>query len=332
MAGKAPKTSSSLGATDGPRALLTQAAQQGTPEEVRVFLFRRSEADFAVEQLKTTEALAEEFAAVATAFAREHTSHTLVPYSAGRTPSDHEIATLAAQAVPGLADLVQSLEGDVDLPSFSVSGSVGKKLTFYVVSLRSSNPGWLHFFRAKSSRSLRLSRSRKIAAFFTGELFDQITEDPLLFDQSFDAIANDTTVLMVNQRNFEKSLDFLTSARQAAEATLRTVTKKLPVANLEEFLVAASADINMISKIRSITEKISRNPDYAKTLTRGRLIAFAAQHPNLELDLEGPAGKEKLVFHNDPQRRWRILKILDDDYLHSQLTEFDYEVNSKDFL
>ena len=38
----------------------------------------------------------------------------------------------------------------------------------------------------------------------------------------------------------------------------------------------------------------------------------------------------RFVFHPDPQRRWRILKLLDDDYLHSSLTEFDYEVNSED--
>ncbi|MDP9404214.1 MAG: DUF4868 domain-containing protein [Actinomycetota bacterium] len=331
MAGKTPTTPATAGSSD-PRALLTAAAQETNPEEVRVFLFRRSGADFAVERLKTTEALADEFAVVATTWARELRSRTIVRYSAGRTPSEHELASLSAQEVPGFVDLVRSLEGDVDLPTFSIGGSVSQKLTFYVVSLRRSNPGWIHFFRAKSSRSLRLSRSRKIAALFTGELFDQVTEDPLLFDQSFDAVSDGADILMTNQRNFEKSLDFLSDARDAAEATLRSATKNLPVANLDEFLAAAAADINMISKIRSITEKMARNAEYAKALTRHRLLGFAALHPSLELDLEGPPGKEKLVFHNDPQRRWRILKILDDDYLHSQLTEFDYEVNSKDFL
>jgi hypothetical protein len=56
------------------------------------------------------------------------------------------------------------------------------------------------------------------------------------------------------------------------------------------------------------------------TFANGRGIA---------MDTEVVNGSEQLVFHPDPQNRWRILKLLDDDYLHSSLTTVDYEVNSK---
>jgi hypothetical protein len=38
-------------------------------------------------------------------------------------------------------------------------------------------------------------------------------------------------------------------------------------------------------------------------------------------------GQEMLVF--DPKDRWAILKLLDDDYLESALTEQQYEVTGK---
>lgn len=38
------------------------------------------------------------------------------------------------------------------------------------------------------------------------------------------------------------------------------------------------------------------------------------------------------MFYSDPARRWLILKLLDDDNPHSQLTALDYEADSKTFL
>lgn len=43
-------------------------------------------------------------------------------------------------------------------------------------------------------------------------------------------------------------------------------------------------------------------------------------------------GQEKLLFENDREKRWLILKLLDDDYLGSVMTRQKYEVNSKSAL
>ena len=43
-------------------------------------------------------------------------------------------------------------------------------------------------------------------------------------------------------------------------------------------------------------------------------------------------GEEKLRFDNSRERRWLILKLLDDDYLGSVMTRQKYEVNSKSVL
>jgi hypothetical protein len=40
-------------------------------------------------------------------------------------------------------------------------------------------------------------------------------------------------------------------------------------------------------------------------------------------------GKSQLVFDGTPQGRWKILKLLDDEFLASEMTSIKYEVNSK---
>lgn len=48
-----------------------------------------------------------------------------------------------------------------------------------------------------------------------------------------------------------------------------------------------------------------------------------------QVELLGEGVDAKLVFRPDPQHRFKILKLLDDDYLRSELTALEHESNSK---
>jgi hypothetical protein len=64
-------------------------------------------------------------------------------------------------------------------------------------------------------------------------------------------------------------------------------------------------------------------------MTMDRIVPFIRERPELDIELAGEPGGERLVFRSAPSQRWKILKLLDDDYLHSLLTDADYEANSK---
>lgn len=307
---------------------------QAAVEETRVFLLAsRDEDAWPIERLKMTEALANQFVGTMQDFTREHLEDQLVGYSPGRVVINGEAAVLPTDTVPELVELLATMEGDVgNVLDFTLDGQVGASLRFYVLSVRLANPGWVHGIRVKSIRSLRPTRSRKLAAFWTGQLYDELAEDPLVFDDTFDALVVGPQVVVFGQRNFERGLGFLAAAQAEAEAVLRAATANLPIANLEELVGAARSDVNMLAKLRGIAEKMGRDSTYASHMTMANILAFQQQHPEIELDVQGGAGAEELVFHREPARRWRILKLLDDDFLHSQLTNLDYEVNSKDLL
>jgi hypothetical protein len=297
--------------------------------ETNVVLFSAPTGEsFVPLRLNPTAALAGEFRVAATRFAASMARETLVPYSPGRTPSPHEVAYLNVEEIPGLSSLLAQLEGSVNFELFDADDPRAKKLRFYVVSMRRSNPGWAHFIKAVSLK-IRLRRSRKIAALLTGAVYDRMEADPLLFDPGFDAVSADGVVLLANQHSFESALGFVAQARAAASQTLTDICSHLRISNWDDFRRTAAGDLNMVSKLRGIAEKMSRDPSYARAMTMESLLAFLAKHPDVEIDVEGPVGSQQLVFHNDPARRWRILKLLDDDYLHSELTNENYEANSK---
>jgi len=50
---------------------------------------------------------------------------------------------------------------------------------------------------------------------------------------------------------------------------------------------------------------------------------------NLNIPTRDEGGTKHLVFESTPEQRWRILKLIDDDYLRSAMTSHRYEVNSK---
>jgi hypothetical protein len=52
----------------------------------------------------------------------------------------------------------------------------------------------------------------------------------------------------------------------------------------------------------------------------------------LDVQVVHEDGQDKLLFEANPNKRWLILKLLDDDYLGSIMTNEKYEVNSKSRL
>jgi Kiwa protein KwaB-like len=305
------------------------AAGLADDAETQVVLFSgKDPLKLEAQRLNPTESLADDFRATASKFARQVASkRTPVAYNAGRTPADYEIAYLGFDRLEALHAILDQVEEPVNLELFDPASRAASTLRFYIVAFRSRNAGWIHFFRSKGP-ALRLKRTKKVLAVMKDAVYDELEEDPLVFDATFDAILSDNVALVVNQGAFTRSIGFVAEAQELAHETLTELSKTLDISNLDEFRTAASSDINMIGKVRSIAEKMAANPAYASAMTTERVIQFATDN-DIEIDVEEFDGKKKFVFHRDLHRRWRILRLLDDDYLHSQLTELDYEVNSK---
>lgn len=67
---------------------------------------------------------------------------------------------------------------------------------------------------------------------------------------------------------------------------------------------------------------------YFARITMNDLRRTIREH-QLEIEIVKQNGADHLTFDPDPSRRWILLKLLDDDYLNSDMTDNKYDANSK---
>ncbi|QNK80736.1 hypothetical protein [Nakamurella sp. PAMC28650] len=84
----------------------------------------------------------------------------------------------------------------------------------------------------------------------------------------------------------------------------------------------------MMRKLSSIGHKMAQ-PGYPAALDMPSVLSFLARNPHIDVPVDTSGVTPALVFSAQAQHRWALLKLLDDDFLRSDLTNINYEANSK---
>lgn len=177
--------------------------------------------------------------------------------------------------------------------------------------------------------SVRLERSRWVAALWTGDRYVRLEDEhALLLDDRVDAVVVHGVALFTAKGTFERLFDFVEELRRSAAETYAVVTGDLRIEGAAELEAACTSNPAMMAKLASVRRHLDTDPGYRAAVTMDRLVAFVRDHPETEVEISGSGADARLVFHPD-RRRYKILKLLDDDYLHSLLTRRSYEANSK---
>jgi hypothetical protein len=152
----------------------------------------------------------------------------------------------------------------------------------------------------------------------------------LLLDRSIDAIVAGGYAFFANRKAFQRIFGLIEEMQARAAATFDLVTAGLRIEGFDEFrAIATSAQPAMLGKMASIQQKLDRFPGYAGAITMPNLVTFVRDNPQTGVELVGDGEDARLVFRSDIQHRFKILKLLDDDYLESALTHLQYDANSK---
>jgi hypothetical protein len=107
----------------------------------------------------------------------------------------------------------------------------------------------------------------------------------------------------------------------------QNLTQKLPsdveIANPDDLEEACKADGRLASKLAQVVQR-----DYWDRVT-GEDIERVIK--NYGLDESGKIDYEdgSITYSPSPQQRWTLLKLLDDDYLGSEMTDEKYEADNK---
>lgn len=99
------------------------------------------------------------------------------------------------------------------------------------------------------------------------------------------------------------------------------IKTRIPIANFDDFEVACKGHLQKLAKLKNIAQK-----PYLQNITMND-IKKVIKTVNLNIQIKKTRGKEMLLF--DPADKWALLRLMDDDYLSSVMTNQNYEVTGK---
>jgi hypothetical protein len=317
-------------ATDGPidpaeaLASLKTIAPQTHPELLLVAA--AEDEGFEVASAETTTNLASALRTIVGNYADEYTESSTMPYHSASEVSEGHLMWLPADQLPMLnADGIESAASD--LPMVELVHPYIRRLRLSAIRVPTVT-GQAVFYRAVSPSSAIGFRG-KLPIVRRGDRFDVVDDRTLVLDRQIDAIVVGGIVFFDNRRRFQRIFGLLDELRKQAAQTFDEVTAGLRIENLDGLRQAATTQLQMLGKMASIAKKLEAIPAYRQALTMERLVEFVKAHPYTEVLIVGEGNAARLVFQPDVKHRFKILKLLDDDYLMSQLTDLAYEANSK---
>src|SRR5690606_23135201 len=217
--------------------------------------------------------------------------------------------------------VVSELRSPGRLARFKNEPTFVKNVKFYAATVEKGRASAV--FIRSYGRAKALAQSGSFAAFFTGEVYDIVDDSALLFDQSIDMIAWGDQLYIFNDAQFRRIFRIAEALREQTLEALTAMTSRFPIKNFDEFAAACLGQVQMMSKAMGIPGK-----SYFQTLTMAD-VKRVIRDFRIPLVIEIVDGSEALVFDGALDQRWHILKVLDDDYLRSGMTDLRYEVNSK---
>jgi len=243
------------------------------------------------------------------------------PYDPGYKPEPHEICTISLGEIPEIAQVIDDISGVDSIELFQAADDVIDSLRFYAVVVGTG--GRRAIFLRSYSPKKELSRRGGFALMMRAGTYNHIGSKVFLFDESVDCFAWDGVLYVNNVVQFQRIFQYFDQLRARADETLQQVARCIPISNLDVFRETCKASSLMAAKLSAIAKK-----PYLKRVRMDDVKRTIAEF-DLPIAITIEDGQEKLVFDTSREGRWRILKLLDDDYLGSVMTREKYEVNSK---
>jgi len=246
--------------------------------------------------------------------------YTLEAYDAAQPQDHHEVEVYAPPAGSSQEAVVNALSTLAQLPIFDGASKVINNLSFHVLAIQRPGQPDIYLFR-KYSKTKELGRSKKLVTLFSGGTFDRINEPVFIFDEMIDAIWIGGHMAILHKDSYHRIFQFFQEVLQHAQATLANIQAAVAIDNVIQFQADCVSNSIILIKLRGIAQR-----NYLPSLTIDALEAKILAH-NLPIQVVGIAPNKRLVY--DPQYKWKFLRLLDDAFLHSDLTGMDYEAAAK---
>ncbi len=159
----------------------------------------------------------------------------------------------------------------------------------------------------------------------SGHRFERFEEHLLRISGSFQVLCVESDVFVLKLETIEKMIGFTDVIKREATLGLDAIRKMEIVKNFEDLKVLVD-DLRLARKLI----KVARcSPVINSGIPNNRIIEFSKTHPAVRGKMKYANGGSQFILRTKTSREL-FLKILNDDYLTSELTRLHYESLAKD--
>ena len=171
-----------------------------------------------------------------------------------------------------------------------------------------------------------LKQGRNLFIFKDAEQIDIVKDDIFRIDGKIDFFLLDNTTLIYNISILEKFNDFKDIVQRSARNSLQQIADADLVDDIAKLQERADSDISFARKLI----KVTTNALILNVVDKERIIQFAREHAYLSRRLKVSADNKFDLEKKSAQNLF--IQLLDDAFLHSELSSNDYLSPGKDIL
>lgn len=225
--------------------------------------------------------------------------------------------------------LKRTLDAPETVSDFNHANDSVTDLKAIVVVLGNGNESLAIYKHHYPTNTYRRNRFSLLRAGIAQNRFEKLDQDIIRMGHTIDFIYDGVDVFVTNFKVLEKFFGFKEAVKADATVKLATLTARNIVQDavvLEE-RITVHGDLTFARKvIRAISH--SRVLD---TVTNDQIIQFIKQHQNLSKKIKVNAADTQIILDTKVSQNF-FMKLLNDDYLKSELTKFEYDADSKDLV
>lgn len=180
------------------------------------------------------------------------------------------------------------------------------------------------FFRKQMSVNL-FKRGKTYLKRLHESQFTDVQDEFLRIDGKIDLFYVDSNVIIWNVKILERHYEFRYIMQNEASQTLEQISGLEILENLD----VLEERVNDVSFVRKLSKIATNSPVF--TLPATSIIHFVRNHSFLSEYFRFNSNEDKIMLDTKKSQDW-FLKLMNDDFLHSQLTDYHYQTPAKDKL
>lgn len=245
--------------------------------------------------------------------------YDVVNYDPALTPDRKVVWEQSSDDVPFYNFFHNEIETVDNIPWYDSENLPYDDIWAYWIKVYGNGNNFYLIKKVTSSKVIRTGG--KLAIIFDSDVFKKLENDVLTMDGTFDAIYCNDSLIFENKQNFEKALLYQEVKQAVAEETLNEIGGIGFVENFDQVRDFLKDDYHSINKLNKIKEK-----PYFRTLTFD--VCKRIIH-DYEVEIEIDEENNQFNITSKAQAK-HFIKVLNDDYLKSEMTNLKYAANSKE--